>query len=162
MFEKAREVASPPSLSLSFAVLTYRFSKQECDDFMARLKMPNAVSRVIWDTARLRERLPSLESPSVLPSTVHGLLRQYCLTSVQACAIAADSALVRERLGMYLTRWRHVRTALDGDALQKLGVRSGPEMGEMLKSLQDAKLDGRIDSREDEVELVQRWLSHGR
>jgi hypothetical protein len=32
----------------------------------------------------------------------------------------------------------------------------------MLKALHEAKLDGKIESREDEIELVQRWLSQGR
>jgi tRNA nucleotidyltransferase (CCA-adding enzyme) len=70
--------------------------------------------------------------------------------------------LVRERLNLHLTRWRHVRTSLDGDALQKLGVPSGPRLGEILRALHDAKLDGKIKSQDDETELVKRWLSQRR
>mgnify|MGYP001127691290 CR=1 FL=1 len=162
VIEKVRESTSPPSPALCFGLLTYRFSEPECEDFVARLRVPGTVSRVIRDTARLRGRLPSLESPDLPPSAACGLLQEYSPASVQACAIAADSALVQERLNLYLTRWRHVRTALDGDALQKLGVRSGPRLGEMLKTLQAAKMDGKIETREDEMEVVQRWLSQGR
>ena len=36
------------------------------------------------------------------------------------------------------------------------------KQGQMLKDLQEVKLDGKIESREDETELVQRWLSRGR
>jgi tRNA nucleotidyltransferase (CCA-adding enzyme) len=161
-FEKAREAASPPSPALYFALMTNSFSIKECEDFIARLKMPRAVSRVILDTARLRERMPSLDSPDLPPSAACGLLQEYSPTSVMACAIAADSALVQERLHLYLDRWRHVRTSLDGNALQKLGVPSGPRLGEMLKALHEAKLDGKTRSKEDETELVQRWLSQGR
>ena len=161
MFEKARESATPSSPALYFALLTDRFNEPECEDFAAALKMPGTVSRVIRDTARLRERLPWLDEPDLPPSAVHGLLQEYSPTSVQACAIAVDSALIQERLNLYLTHWRYVRTALDGGALQKLGVRSGHKLGEMLRSLKDAKLDGKIESREDETELVQRWLSQG-
>jgi hypothetical protein len=90
------------------------------------------------------------------------LLREYSPTSILACAIAADSALIQDRLNLYLTRWRHVRTRLDGEALKRLGVPSGPRLGQMLKALQEAKLDGEVEGREDETELVQRWLSQGR
>jgi tRNA nucleotidyltransferase (CCA-adding enzyme) len=162
MFEKAREVASPPTPAMYFALLTCRFSLPDCEDFIARLKMPGTVSRVIMDTARLREQMPSLDAPDLPPSAVCELLRQYSPTSILACAVAADSALVQERLNLYLTRWRHVRTALDGSALQKLGVPSGPKLGELLKALHGAKLDGKIESQVDEIELVQRWLSQGR
>ena len=161
-FEKAREAASPPSQALYFALMTNSFSIKECEDFIARLKMPRAVSRAILDTARLRERMPSLDSPNLPPSAAYGLLREYSPTSVLACAIASDSALVQERLHLYLDRWRHVRTSLDGNALQKLGVPSGPRLGEILKALHEAKLDGKTRSKEDETELVQRWLSQRR
>jgi tRNA nucleotidyltransferase (CCA-adding enzyme) len=120
--------------------------------------MPRAVSRVILDTARLREGVLSLDSPDLPPSAACGLLQEYSPTSVMACAIASDSALVQERLHLYLDRWRHVRTSLDGNALQKLGVPSGPRLGEILKALHEAKLDGKIGSKEDEIELVQLWL----
>jgi tRNA nucleotidyltransferase (CCA-adding enzyme) len=159
MFEKAREVVSPPSLALYFAFVAYCLGEPECEGFTARLKMPSTVSRVIRDTARLRERLPSLESPDLPPSAICQLLQEYPPTPILACAIAANSALVQERLTLYLTRWRHVRTALGGDALKGLGVPSGPRLGQTLKALHDAKLDGKIQSREDEIQLVQRWLS---
>ena len=114
------------------------------------------------DTARLWEQMPSLDAANLPPSAICELLQEYSPMSIMACAIATDSALIQERLNLYLTRWRHVRTALDGSALQKLGVPSGPKLGELLKALQEAKLDGKIESREDETELVQRWLSQGR
>jgi len=162
MFVKAREVASPPTPALYFALLTYPIGVRDCEDLIARLKMPGTVSRVIRDTARLRERMPSLDATDLPPSGVSELLQEYSPTSILACAIAADSALVQQRLDLYLTRWRHVRTALDGSALQKLGVPSGPRLGWMLKALHGAKLDGKIETKEDETELVQRWLSQGR
>jgi tRNA nucleotidyltransferase (CCA-adding enzyme) len=161
-FEKAREVASVPPPALYFALLTYSLGVKECEDFIARLRMQRAVSRVILDTARLRERMPSLDSPDLPPSAACGLLRECSPTSIMACAIASDSALVQERLHLYLDRWRHVRTSLDGNALQKLGVPSGPRLGEILKALHEAKLDGKIGSIKDETELVRRWLSQGR
>ncbi|MBN2098425.1 MAG: CCA tRNA nucleotidyltransferase [Dehalococcoidia bacterium] len=162
VFDKARKVASPPSPALYFALLTYRFNGPDCEDFIVRLKMPGTVSRVIRDTARLREQTPLLDRPELPPSAISGLLEEYSPTSIQACAISSDSSLVQERLNLYLTRWRHVRTGLDGRALQKLGVPSGPRLGRMLKALQDAKLDGKIETRQDETDLVQRWLSQGR
>jgi tRNA nucleotidyltransferase (CCA-adding enzyme) len=161
-FERARESTPGPSAALYFALLTCRFSLPQCEDFVAHLKMPGTVSRVIRDTARLQERMPSLDKAHLSPSAASELLREYSPTSILACAVASDSALVQERLNLYLTRWRHVRTALNGGALQRLGVPSGPRLGRMLKALHGAKLDSKIESREDETELVRRWLSQGR
>jgi tRNA nucleotidyltransferase (CCA-adding enzyme) len=162
LFEQARQAAPAPALALGYALMTRSLSVGEAEDFTARLRTPRAVSATILDGARLRERMPSLAEPGLAPSAVCELLRECSPASVLAGAIAADSALVRERLDLYQTRWRHVRTALDGADLLKMGVPPGPRLGRALKALQDARLDGKIESREDEIGLVQRWLSGGR
>ena len=162
MFREAREAAPGAAPALYYALMTSRSPQPECRDFVIRLKTPAAVSRAILDGARLRELKPSLEEPGLAPSAVCHLLRDFSPAAILAGAIAADSALVRERLDLYQTQWRHVRTALDGDALLKMGVPSGRRLGRTLKALQDARLDGKIESRQDEIDLVQRWLSRGR
>jgi tRNA nucleotidyltransferase (CCA-adding enzyme) len=162
MFEQARQVAPAPATALGYALMTRSLSVGESEDFTARLRTPRAVSSAILDSARLRERMPSLDEPGLAPSAVCELLRECSPASILAGAIGADSALVRERLDLYRTRWRHVRTALDGADLLKMGVPSGRRLGLTLKALHDARLDGKIESREDEIALVQRWLPRGR
>ncbi len=162
LFVKAREAAPGAAPDLYYALMTSRAPLPDCRDLTTRLKTPASVSRAIMDGARLRELTPSLEEPGLAPSAVCRLLRDFSPSSILAGAIAADSALVRELLDLYLTQWRHVRTELDGDALLKMGVPSGRRLGRTLKALQDARLDGKIESRQDEIDLVQRWLSRGR
>ena len=61
-------------------------------------------------------------------------------------------------LRLYLDELRHVRPLLDGDDLMALGVREGPEVGLLLTKLLDAKLDGLVESVEDEEAMVRRAL----
>ena len=65
----------------------------------------------------------------------------------------------RNRLRDYLDKLRHVRTLLTGDDLLALGVAQGPLVGELLRELLDARLDGLVASRGDEEALVRRRLS---
>ncbi len=162
MFERARQVHPGHALALEWALMTRSLNRRESEDLTARLRTPRPVSNAILDRARLRELEPKLEEPGMAPSAVCDMLGGYSPASVTAAAIAADSTLARERLDLYQTRWRHVRTALDGDDLRRMGVTSGPRLGRALKALQDARLDGKIESREDEMALVQRWLPRGR
>jgi tRNA nucleotidyltransferase (CCA-adding enzyme) len=157
-YQQARSVSTPP-LTLHFALLTYRFSNEEIEDFIARLRIPGKTASVIRDTSRLKEDLPSLGVSELLPSSIHRLLQGYSPASVLACAIASDSALVQQRLHLYLDKWRHVKTSLDGLALQHMGIPQGPQLGQMLRLLHEAKLDGRVNTREQEIELVQLWLA---
>ena len=156
----ARSV-SPPSIALSLALLTYRLDRDETEDLIARLRIPGRAATVIRDTCRLKADLPSLDDAGLLPSSIHRLLQGYSPTSVLACAIASDSATVRNWLHLYLDRLRYAKTSLDGEALQQMGLSPGPRLGEMLGALLEARLDGRVKTREEETEFVRTRLAKG-
>ncbi len=156
----ARSV-SPPSIALSLALLTYRLDRDETEDLIARLRIPGRAATVIRHTCRLKADLPSLDDAGLLPSSIHRLLQGYSPTSVLACAIASDSATVRNWLHLYLDRLRYAKTSLDGEALQQMGLSPGPRLGEMLGALLEARLDGRVKTREEETEFVRTRLAKG-
>jgi tRNA nucleotidyltransferase (CCA-adding enzyme) len=51
---------------------------------------------------------------------------------------------------------RHVNPTLTGEDLLKLGVPKGPKVKEVLQKLREARLDGKIDSRKDEEDMVRK------
>lgn len=162
LFERARDAAPTALPALYYALMTSRLSVGECTDFIASLKTPAAVSRTVLDSALLRERLTDLDQPGLPPSAICALLEDYQPLSVLACAIAEKRQSRLELLRRYLTEWRQVRPALDARALLDAGAPPGPRVGLMLEELRHARLDGKIESREDEIARVRRWLSEGR
>jgi len=56
---------------------------------------------------------------------------------------------------------RYVKISLDGEYLKQMGIPPGLRLGEILRALHDAKLDQIVKTREEEEELVHRWLSQG-
>ncbi len=162
MFERARDVAPTALPALYYALMTSRLNVGECVDLITSLKMPAAVARAVLDSARLRERLPELDEPGLRPSAACALLEEYRPVSVLACAIAEKRKARQKLLLLYLTEWRDVHPELDARALLEAGVPAGPRMGDIFLKLRNAKLDGKIESREDELSMVRRWLSRGR
>jgi hypothetical protein len=59
----------------------------------------------------------------------------------------------------YLHSLKGVRLALNGNDLKHLGVPLGEQIGNVLQQLLARKLEGRLRSREDEVQYVQQWLA---
>jgi tRNA nucleotidyltransferase (CCA-adding enzyme) len=116
--------------------------------------MPARLSRAIRDTLRLKTSLPILNKPSLKPSDVYYLLREYEPLAIQANAIATKSSTAHRNLQLFLTKLRYVRTSLDGDELKKLGISAGPKMGKVLQLLHKAKLDGEVRTRADEKKLA--------
>ena len=56
----------------------------------------------------------------------------------------------------YLSQWRHVKPALTGGQIAGLGLGEGPQVGRMLEKILRLRLEGRIRTRNDEVDLVRR------
>ena len=132
---------------------------QDVEPIIERLNLNSDWAEVVRDVAKVRERLPELEGDEVTRSRVYRLLHGHDLRAVETCALAAGHPKVAEWLCLYLDELRHVRPLLDGDDLMALGVQEGPAVGQLLSELLDARLDGLLESVEDEEELVRRALS---
>jgi tRNA nucleotidyltransferase (CCA-adding enzyme) len=63
---------------------------------------------------------------------------------------------VRKAIGDFLTTGRQVRPFLRGEDLRGLGIRPGPIYRDILNSLLYARLDGHVQSRDDELRFVRR------
>jgi tRNA nucleotidyltransferase (CCA-adding enzyme) len=90
------------------------------------------------------------------PSRLAALLRERSVLAL-AWAWMLGEGRVRARLDWYLARAASVRPELRGEDLLALGVPRGPLVGSTLRQLRDARIDGRVQSREDEVATVRRW-----
>ncbi len=154
-FDKARRLKKPVQLpSLYFCLLIYSFSENGIEQLLTRLNISAKLSRAMRDTLRLKTKLPLLDKPSLKPSEIYYLLREYEPVAIQANAIASESPRVHRYLQLFLTKLRYVRTSLDGEELKRLGISAGPEMGKVLQILHKAKLDGEVSTKSDEKKLA--------
>jgi len=159
-FEQARKAsaAAKPSPALYLALLACRLSEEENEDLLARLRIRGEVAKVMRQTIKLKQVLSALTSPRLAPSAIYHLVQRYSPESISAAALASDSRLVRQRLKLYLTELRHIKPALSGNDLQAMGISPGRKLGQVLRALHDAKLDGKVQTREQEEDLVRELL----
>jgi len=162
-FAQARQFCHPamPPVSLYLALLVYRLTETDAKRFMRRINPPANTAQVVRDTIRLKEQQGSLEAKELAPSAVFHLLKSYNIEAVQANALAASSERAKRWLESYLNKLRHIKPSLDGEALLALGVKAGPGMGQILQILQDARLDGKVENKQQEKALVKERLKEG-
>ena len=119
---------------------------------------------VIEDSSSLNEQLDqhavSLLADSTKPSDVYKFLLGYNVIAIQVCAATTPNASIRILLEMYLNLLINTHVELSGDDLISLGVMKGPEIGEVLNNLLYAKLDGQLQSVDNEVQFVKDHLSN--
>lgn len=161
-FQQARSVTSPAPIAIYFSLLLYQLNQKDMEDFIDRLNIPKTIAQVIRDTLRIKEISASLDTGELSSGAIYRLLNGYQPLSILTNALASDSALLSQRLHLYLDKLRHVKTSLNGRALQQMGISPGPRLGEILKALQEAKLDQKVRTKEEEIEMVRHWLSQGK
>ena len=78
------------------------------------------------------------------------------LEAVVAAMTLDESGIAEQRLGRFLDTSRHVRLAISGDDLLELGFTASPEMGDVLRSVLHLKLNGVVQTRDDELAAAAR------
>ena len=85
------------------------------------------------------------------------LYRRLCSfrTEILLYMMASTAAeAIRRAISNYFTRLRSVATVLKGNDLKEMGIQPGPVYRKILDSLLDARLNGQVKTREDEVRFV--------
>lgn len=140
------------------AALVWPLSAEQGASLATRLNAPADLVRTLEDTALLTARQPQLAEAGLLPS---GVCAQLDGLSPDALAAAMRLAepVVGERVERYLSEWWSVAPLLRGTDLLELGVPSGPAVGEALRALRQARLDGLTHDRHDEEKLARQWAN---
>ena len=151
-----RYLLDPSSL---LGVLTYGATPGETEAIARWLALTARQRLVVTQVQQLKAELPWLAQKELLPHEVTERLERYSPISVSAMAAVARQPVARARLRRYLQSWRRIRPAVGGKELLRLGVRPGPQVGQLLRQLRNARLDGRIQSRKAEVAYVRAALA---
>ena len=144
--------------ALYFALLAYDMSEKNCEEIISFLKLPHAVARVMRDTIMLKSHLSPLEENHLSRSKIYNLLYSYAPEAVVALDIATDIPVVHQYVNLFLTELRYITSAINGKDLARLGIKPGPRMGGILRIVKEARLDGKVSTKEEEIELVKRLL----
>jgi tRNA nucleotidyltransferase (CCA-adding enzyme) len=158
MFSKARQTGVRGSLStLYLCLLIHNLTENENEQFISLLNFSKSSSQAIRQTLQLKAQLHKLTNSKLKPSDIYQLLRYYSTPAVQANALASESPIASQHINLYLNKSRYVKPRLNGEDLKKMGIRTGPKIGEILNALREAKLNGEVRTRKDEEKLVHNW-----
>ena len=153
-FQQARRPSENITTDVYFALLCYRLTLVEAGQLVAYLNLPRKAVSVIEDTLRLKKNIKVLIEPDIPRSKIYNLLKEYSSVAVIATRLATDSPLIKQRLALYLDRLCHIKPALTGNDLVKMGIQPGPTIKDILQKLLEARLDGKVRSRRGEVGMV--------
>jgi tRNA nucleotidyltransferase (CCA-adding enzyme) len=152
------ELESEDILFVHLALLVYRFGEEGLREFSKRLKVKRDDDEDLLLVRHLRHRLPELAGLN-RPSAIQDLLQPYPARVLAVNWIASQQEAVQQRLLSYQVEWRLVEPEITGDDLKALGLEPGPLFGQLLGALRDARLNGEVSTRQQEMALVEMMLA---
>ncbi len=123
----------------------------------SRLRFKGDLTKLLIAASRLNAVLPGLSdaSPSEVVHALEGVPR---LAIYAAYLVNPDEGL-RALFIKYITVWADTQPKTTGDDLRKMGLKPSPAYGRILKTLRDAWLDGKIQSPNEEKDLLEKLVS---
>ncbi len=102
---------------------------------------------------RLRRRMP------VENSEIFKALSGFRIEILLFMMAGAKQERLKKAVSLYLSQLRFVETSVRGRDLKKMGLPPGPIYREVLQSVLEARLNGRVKTRNDELNFVRNYVS---
>lgn len=162
-FRRAREERLSPARleGVSWCLLSWDLDDDALASVGARLNLPARLLAPMRDSLMLHVAQLELAEPDLRPSDIYNMLHGSSFESLLVARMSYQLPLSRSRVALYLDKLRHVRSSLDGQALMELGFSAGPALGDALSRLLSARLNGEVESREEEMQMAKRILAQG-
>ncbi len=143
-----------------FLALIDRLDPAQAAALCRRLELPPRLESLFTE-GRTASRRCLQELARRLPlenSAVYRLLRGFQTELVLFLMAAAGPERVKKAISLYFTQLRRTATSVNGEDLKRLGVPPGPLYRRILDQVLDARLNGRVETREDELAFVRDLL----
>ncbi|UCH45959.1 MAG: hypothetical protein JSV11_04430, partial [Nitrospiraceae bacterium] len=114
-----------------------------------------------------REMLKGIEKAKIVLSKltkvshrkIYHLLFPLELQTVLFAMAKAEKEEQKKNISLYLTKLRHIRPSLTGKDLKAMGYAPGPLYKKIMHAVLDGRLDGKVQSHEEEVDFVRNLFS---
>src|SRR5574341_576436 len=139
-----------------FLGLLDRLKDPAAEEALVRLAVPARIRERVQQTrTRYRDVLYVFYKDADLPpSRVYDLLKPLDIETILLMMAKAKREIAKKYISLYLTHLRDQKITLTGDDLKALGIPPGPRYRKLLEEVLDAKLDGLVKNRGEELEFV--------
>ncbi len=142
---------------LGYILLLIRLAAIPTRKVIKRLKLPSTLAHEILSSQDLWQDIHSLKTAK--PSKIVDRLDTIQPMAVYANYLAAQEDEVKNLLWEYVSNWRRVIPRTDGNILRQLGIPPGPVYRQILQTLRNAWLDGKIASPEEEESYLEKLIA---
>lgn len=145
-----------------FLSLTDMLADHHFVELLKYLELPPAFSDKLRDTRNSARRILSefQFNPLLKHSEIYNLLKDAEIEALLYAMIKTQKEAARQAISIYLTKLRNIKGYLKGEDLKKMGFTPGPDFKKIFDSVLIARLDGLVETPEDEISFVKEFLKN--
>lgn len=150
-------VVESDTTSLRFLswICTHAAPKQTADAFAQSLNFSADLRQDLENITQFLKPNQTLEN-NPAPGTVEKAFRKLSATQLTILQVVDYLPTdVQALIKVYFTEWRQIKTFIDGNKLKQMGLPPGPRYKIILDALLEAKLNGKVKTEQDEIQLVE-------
>ncbi len=132
--------------------LSYGETIDTCKRLVIRERLLEEILNVKKDTPELTHKLLTISNPAT--SMIYGILKKYTQEQLLYLMAKIDRKDVKKHISIYLSHLQDVKLSVTGKDIARLGIKPGPVYTSILNQTLSAKLDGIVESRDEELEFV--------
>ncbi len=142
-------------------ILLRKLPVRAAESLARRLQLNRRECQNVITSFKAEDVYRKLKVRRIKPSEVFEILGPYGLETVIYFRVMAVERKVKRLIDRYLIQDRRITLKLDGRDIQAMGVYPGKKIGEILKIVLHARLNGKIATKREERQLA-RQLIHER
>ena len=146
-----------------FLGFTEALGDKEFEEVMKRLSIVRPKLKDLGrERVRMRRTLGAFSRGQLDRSSgILEALKQFGMEALLFMMARTARDATRMAISEYITTLRHVRPLLTGKDLIDMGYEPGPAFGKILAALRDARLDGEVVTKQDEIDIVRKMSVAG-
>jgi tRNA nucleotidyltransferase (CCA-adding enzyme) len=139
-----------------FLVLIQTCDQKRSEEICNRFELAPRYKKIFCSERFAAEKcvLKMTRDLPVTNSTLYRELSGFRTELILYMMAISKQKMVKKAISLYFTRLRRVMVSLKGKDLQQMGVEPGPIYREILQAALDAKLNGKLKTRKDELEFA--------
>lgn len=146
-------------IALYLFALLNDMTNKDMDGFLTRMDFSGSEKkRLKDDIASVHSARASLSNIGMKKSDIANILRGMSQEATLFLMAITENEEVRKSISNFITTLSSVKPEITGDDLKSMGLKEGPMFKEILESLRDARIDGLIKTKDEEIKYVLDYL----
>ncbi len=161
LFEKSEPKAKLEKWMIYLLTIFHSSGAEELSAFCNRFNEEKKHQKTLLKIKKQSEELLAELYPqrNILPSELSTLLQDCSNESLIYMAGIARKTWIKSAIFDYLTRLKMLKPQISGKDLAEMGYKPGPGFRKILSTLKNANMDGLVQTREEELQLIKEKFS---